>query len=156
MADKATIFDVLKKHGVPFVVIGAHAVNFHGYVRATEDTDLIWIRSPEAEVAMNAALTEMEARYIGNEIDPATGIEKTYPVDPSYIQISHLMMLETRLGFLDLFDFVPGVPEVDVAQLLAGSIESKGVRYASLPILRQMKLASDREKDRIDLENLGE
>lgn len=30
-------FDVMARHNVPFVVIGAHAVSFHGYLRATED-----------------------------------------------------------------------------------------------------------------------
>jgi hypothetical protein len=26
-----------------------HAVNFHGFVRVTEDTDVVWIRSAENE-----------------------------------------------------------------------------------------------------------
>jgi hypothetical protein len=43
------LFDVLSRHGVPFVVVGGHAVNFHGFIRATEDTDVLWIRSPAAE-----------------------------------------------------------------------------------------------------------
>jgi len=31
------ILSHLQKHGVPFVLIGGHAVNYHGYVRSTED-----------------------------------------------------------------------------------------------------------------------
>ena len=42
------LFDALNRHAVPFVVIGGHAVNVHGYARATEDTDLLWVRSPAA------------------------------------------------------------------------------------------------------------
>jgi hypothetical protein len=49
MAPDFRVFEVLARHGVPFLVIGGHAVSFHGYVRATEDTDIVWMRSPEAE-----------------------------------------------------------------------------------------------------------
>ena len=44
MAPDFRIFEVLARHGVPFLVIGGHAVSFHGYVRATEDTDVLWVR----------------------------------------------------------------------------------------------------------------
>lgn len=57
MADDLQLLNVLKHHGVPFVIIGGHAVNFHGYGRATEDTDVIWLRSPEAENALFLALS---------------------------------------------------------------------------------------------------
>ncbi|MGD0461116.1 MAG: hypothetical protein ABSB74_01380 [Tepidisphaeraceae bacterium] len=156
MPDELELFGVLQRHGVPFVIIGGHAVNFHGYGRATEDTDIVWHRSPEAERNMLLALTDMDARYIAKEIDPATGIERTYPVTLPFIQASRLMMLWTKYGFLDLFDYLPGLPHVDVRQLLTTSIEAGGVRYVSLPLLRQMKHASARTKDRLDLENLPE
>lgn len=86
MAPDFRVFDVLNRHGVPFLVIGGHAVSFHGYVRATEDTDVLWMRSPESERALLAALEELKAEYIGNEIDPATGIERTYPVTASFVR----------------------------------------------------------------------
>src|SRR3954469_1360761 len=70
----------LQRHTVPFVVIGGHAVNQHGHLRGTEDVDVIWVRSPEADQKLLAALTSIEAAWIGKEIDPATGIEKIYPV----------------------------------------------------------------------------
>lgn len=59
--------------------------------------------------------------------------EKTYPVTLAFIQASRLMMLWTRRGFLDLFDYVPGFPQEDPATLLAGSIEGGDLRYVSLP-----------------------
>ena len=141
---------------MPFVIIGGHAVNFHGYGRATEDIDVVWLRSPEAEQLLLRALTEIDARYIGKEIDPDTGIERTYPITLGFIQSSRLMMLWTRYGFLDLFDHVPGFPQENVRQLLTSSIESEELQYVSLNWLRQMKQASGRTKDRLDLENLPE
>lgn len=79
------LFDALNRHRVPFVVIGGHAVNVHGYARATEDTDLLWVRSPAAETSLLRALEELDARFIGDEIDPSTGIERTYPVTAAFI-----------------------------------------------------------------------
>lgn len=148
------LIDVLIKHDVPFVIIGGHAVAYHGYVRATEDTDVVFLRSADAETALYKALVELNARWIANEIDPATGIEYTYPVSPEYIRGTHLMMLLTDEGFLDIFDFIPGYPDELVEELLGSSHESAGRRFVSLKWLRRMKEAAGRPKDRLDLENL--
>jgi hypothetical protein len=146
--------EVLKRHGVPFVLIGGHAVNVHGYERNTEDTDVVWLRSPAAEQALLTALTEVGACYIGKEIDPVTRIERTYPVTLSFIQATHLMMLWTKYGFLDLFDYIPGYPSEDPAQLMAESIEVDAFFFPSFEWLKRMKKASGRTKDLLDLENL--
>ncbi|MDZ7620121.1 MAG: hypothetical protein U1E05_24220 [Patescibacteria group bacterium] len=55
-----------------------------------------------------------------------------------------------------LFDYIPGHPDEPVERLFASAIERGGYRYASLPWLRAMKMAADRSKDRLDLENLPE
>jgi len=141
---------------VPFAIIGGHAVNFLGFARVTEDMNIVWVRTPDSEQSLARALTERDARFIGNEINPATGIEWDYPVTLAYVQAHHLMMLMTRHGFLDLFDYIPGVPEADVGKLLASGVMSAGVRYASLHWLRKMKVASGRPKDLLDLSNLPE
>ncbi len=64
------------------------------------------------------------------------------------------MMLVTDFGFLDIFDYVPGLPELRVERLFESSLEHGGHRYVSLPWLRAMKAAANRPKDRTDLENL--
>jgi hypothetical protein len=154
MAPDFHLFEVMRRHGVPFVIVGGHAVNYHGYRRATEDADAVWFRSSESERTLLAVLTEIRAMYIGNEIDPATRIERTYPVTMSFIQSTHLMMLWTNHGFLDLFDYIPGFPLEDVEQLLASSVEADGFRYVSLSWLRKLKQQAGRTKDLLDLENL--
>ena len=35
-----SLFHILQRHGVPFVIVGGHAVNYHGCVRVTEDSDV--------------------------------------------------------------------------------------------------------------------
>ncbi len=154
MAPDFRVFEALSRHGVPFVVMGGHAVSFHGYVRGTEDTDVLWVRSPQSEAGLLLALDELEARYIGTEIDPATGIERTYPVTAAFVRSQQLMMLCTNAGFLDLFDYVPGHPGVAVAAVLESSAEAEGVRFISLEWLRRLKNAAGRPKDLLDLENL--
>lgn len=149
-----SILQVLKRHGVPFVIIGGHAVNFHGYGRTTEDTDIVWRRSGQSEESLHKALLELDARYLGKEIDPATGIEQTHPVSSQFIAGNHLMMLWTSQGFLDLFDYIPGYPDADVNDLFATSIESFGLRFTSLDWLRRMKKVSARPQDLLDLKNL--
>ncbi|QOV92066.1 hypothetical protein [Humisphaera borealis] len=149
------IFLVLWRHGVPFTIIGGHAVNFHGYVRATEDADLVWLRTPDSEVRLLAALTELGARYYGTEKDPATGLEKDYAVSLPYIQSMQLMMLWTRDGFVDLFAYVPGLPDVPVQQLIDTSVENNGLRYVTRDWLFKLKRASGRTKDLLDIEQLS-
>ena len=116
MAPDLRLLEVLARHGVRFVVIGGHAVNFHGSIRATEDTDILWIRSPGMKTNLLLALTELDARFIGTEIAPApaTGIEQLHPVSASFVRSRRLIMLCTTAGFLDLFDCVPGIPDEPV------------------------------------------
>ena len=78
----------------------------------------------------------MNARWVSNEIDPATGIEKLIPVTTSYVSATHLMMLVTDFGFLDLFDFVPGFLEADVQEVFRHSIPFGDCRYVSLDWLK--------------------
>lgn len=150
------LIDALTSHSVPFVIIGGHAVTFHGYVRATEDTDIVFQRSAEAERSLLQALTDVNARWIGDEIDPETGIEQTHPVTIQYIQRTGLMMLVTDFGFLDIFDYIPGFPHEAVERLFATAVDQGSHRYVSLAWLRKMKSTTSRPKDQLDLENLPE
>ncbi len=154
LGDPFRLIEVLSKHGVRFVVIGGHAVIYHGFVRATEDTDVIVVRDAGGDGALLRALQEVNAQWIGDEIDPATGIEKTYPVTAEFVRASRLMMLITDHGFLDIFDDVPGYPEVAAAELFESAERSGDCRFVSLAWLRKLKQASGRPKDRTDLEHL--
>lgn len=148
------LLDVLVRYQVPFVIVGGHAVNFHGHMRATEDVDLIWLRTPTSEAALVSALNELNARWISDEVDRTTGLEKLVPVTPAYVASRHLMVLVTDLGFLDLFDYVPGVPEAGVQGVFDQSVPLGDYRYASLDWLKRMKQAANRPRDLEDLENL--
>ena len=148
------LIDVLSRHDVPFVIIGGHAVTFHGYVRATEDTDIVFRRSPESESSLFDALSEVNAGWIGDEIDPETGIERTHSVTRDYIRRTRLMMLVSDCGFLDVFDYIPGFPDESVEELFATAVPHGSHRFVSLAWLRTMKSVANRPRDQSDLENL--
>lgn len=150
------IIRVLRRHQVPFVVIGGHAVAVHGHVRATEDLDIIYCRAADPDEHLLAALQELHACWIGNRIDPVTKLEETHPVSAAFFRTQHLMMLMTDHGYLDLFDHVPGLPKAEPAEVLRDAVEVGGVKYASLAWLRRIKQASGRPRDLEDLRNLPE
>ncbi len=150
------LIDVFLKHDVPIVIIGGHAVTYHGYLRATEDIDVIFLRTDDSEKTLFTALTEVNAHWISDEIDPSTGLERVFPVSLDYVQASRLMMLTTDLGYLDIFDFIPGFPDVPVSEIFDSAVETDRRKFASLTWLRKMKAATGRVKDQLDLENLPE
>jgi hypothetical protein len=65
-----------------------------------------------------------------------------------------IFMLTTDLGFLDLYDYVPGFPDVPVAEVFADAIDLDNLRFVSLRWLRKMKQAAGRHNDLDDLEHL--
>jgi hypothetical protein len=146
----------LRTAGIDFVIIGGHAVNFHGHIRSTEDVDILWLRTAEGERSLVAALRAVNATWIHDQVDPATGTERLVPVNEQYVASRHLMMLVTPYGFLDIFDYVPGIPDADVHEVFAQSQLAGAFRYASGEWLKRMKQASGRPQDLLDLKALDE
>ena len=154
--DPFEVLNSLTRAGVEFVIIGGHAVNFHGYIRTTEDIDIIFLRTKTSEAALLKTLESIRACWISNEKDPKTGLERLIPVTDSYLRSQHLMMLWTDLGFLDIYDFIPGYPETPVQELFADAVILRELRFVSLAWLRRLKTAAGRHKDLDDLEHLPE
>ncbi len=148
------LIDLFGDHELPYVVIGGYAVNFYGHIRATEDVDIVFQRTSKSETSLFQALKKINAKWIGDETDPETGLERLHNVSETYIRDTHLMMLETDLGFVDLFDFIPGYANEPVEQLLATAETCSRGKFVSLRWLRKMKAASGRPIDLIDLQNL--
>lgn len=140
--------------GVASVIIGGHAVNYHGYPRSTQDVDIIYRRTPESIGVLHDVLTELDAYWISDEIDSSSGIEKIVPVTIDYIEREHMMMLGTKLGYVDLFDFIPGLPAESLTDLFSSASSSGSLKFANLHWLRRMKASAGRPQDLIDLANL--
>ncbi len=154
VTDPLSVFKLLAQARVPFVIIGGHAVNFHGYLRTTEDADVVFQRTAASEDALLEMLQSVHACWIGDDIDPQTGLERLIPVTGGYVRSRHLMMLCTDVGFLDLYDYVPGFPHTPVQELFTDAVLLGGLRFVSLPWLRRLKASAGRHKDLDDLDHL--
>lgn len=148
------IFELLSSYRIPYLIIGGHAVNYYGYIRATEDCDIIFLRNKESEKLLFDALKEINACWISNEIDPETKLERLIAVDEEFLKNNHLMMLHTDLGYLDIFDYIPGFQEHPVVDLFKNINSFSKMNFISLEWLKKMEKTSGRPRDIDDLYNL--
>lgn len=151
--DLRSLLETLDGEGIRFVVIGGVAVGAHGYVRGTEDLDLVPDPDPENLDRLTEALTKLESTLptVGNRpFDSAT--------DAGVIRRGGNVTTMTRFGGLDIVQRARGVPSY--SQLIGDAVRSEllgiPVMICSLARLRDMKQAQDREQDRADLANLPE
>jgi hypothetical protein len=151
--DLHALLEALNKAAVHFVVIGGVAVGAHGYVRGTEDLDVVPDPDPENLARLTEVLRRLESTLptVGERpFDPAT--------DAGVIRRGGNVTTMTRFGGLDVVQRARGVPSY--SQLDEDAVDSEllgiPVRVCSLARLREMKEAQDRAQDRADLANLPE
>lgn len=73
--DLRALFELLHERDVRFVVIGGVAVAAHGYVRGTEDLDLVPDPDPQNLERLTAALDDLESTLPtvrGRRFSPST------------------------------------------------------------------------------------
>ncbi len=132
--------------GLGYVVIGGFSVIFHGFVRATKDSDLLVPDGPEADAAVLHFLERSEAQRLSDgkalTAEDIAGAE-------------HLR-ITSRNGIVDIMR--GGLPPLDyetVAQR-ADSVDWNGqtVRVAALPSIVGFKRLASRPQDNVDLAEL--
>jgi len=147
--DPRALLAALDAGGGRFVVIGGMAVAAHGFIRATEDLDLVPEPSPVNLAAIGNVLVRLDAtlptssgrRFASRDL--ATGVNVT---------------LDTSLGGVDVVQRAPGLPayrELDEAAAPT-DIDGVAVLVCSLAHLRAMKRAAGRPIDVADLDSLPE
>lgn len=139
-----------------FLVIGGVAVGYHGHVRATKDVDVVPNPDPENLKRLANVLRELGAEVEGSE-DFAAG-ELPDPLDSSALDLGGNWVLSTRLGRLDIMQWIGDAPLW--SQLAPDAIED---RIADLPIkivsfedLVKLKELAGRPEDLSDLQRLRE
>jgi len=135
--------ELIAQH-VRFLVVGAHALAAHGYPRATVDIDL-WIdRTPENAARVWRALVEFGAPLADLRIRQE---DLTRPD-----VVVQLGLAPNRI------DVLTGVSGLEFAEAWTNRIEEEleGVRVPVLALsdLVKNKLASGRDKDRVDVKGL--
>ena len=149
--DLRALLGALVHHEVRFVVIGGVAVAAHGYVRATQDLDVVPDPSVENTRRLATALAALEATFpfaTGRPFNPGS--------DLVHLMKRRNLTLDTRYGALDVVQDAPGVPPFLALDREAVDSELLGVpvRICSLDQLRRMKRARGASQDRADLEHL--
>ena len=147
--DPLPILEVLHKHGVRFVVIGAVAAIAQGYPLPTEDLDVTPARDPENLERIAAALRELgaELRVTGGEGVP-------FPIDARFLAEAESWTLTTPHGGLDLVFAPAGTRGFDDLARDASDADVGGglvVSIASLRDVIRMKETSNRLKDQAQL-----
>jgi hypothetical protein len=142
------IVAALNGGGVAYVIVGGIAVAAHGVVRATRDLDLV--PEPSADNLQRLADT-LGALGAEHPIDGRlTGAALAQPIS---------FKLRTRHGEVQILNRMPAVPSY--AQLRAAAIpvdvgDGTVATVCSLADLRDMKLASGRPRDLVDVAELDE
>ena len=142
------IVDALNSGGVRYVIVGGLAVGAHGVIRATRDLDLVPDVEPANMDRLARVLSDLGGRHpISEEL---TGTDLARPVS---------MKIQTTPGEVHVLNRMPGTPafhELDADRLLVEIAAGVEAPICSLAHLRQMKRASERPRDAVDLAELDE
>lgn len=142
------IVGALNAAGVRYVVVGGLAAGTHGVVRATRDLDLVPDHDAENLDRLSRALGELGCEHPVAE--RLTGEGLALPVS---------IKIETAAGEVHVLNRMPGTPsfaELLRERLLVEIAPGTEAPVCSLAHLRQMKRASDRPRDAVDLAELDE
>jgi hypothetical protein len=133
---------ILAEGGVDFVLVGGVAVTLHGYVRLTEDVDIL-IESSTANIQ----------RFLDSLADYGEGFARELSLEDFTDEEGAIRIVEeTELSQIDIFTRMSGLRYLDLkvdAPIL--SLEGHEIAYASKAALIRLKSNSVREKDQFDV-----
>lgn len=136
------LLELFEKHHVLYVVVGGYAVNFYGYVRTTQDIDLLVFPSPGNARQVMRALTDFGFGSAGIPescfAQPGTAVHLGQ--EPNRVD------LLTRLSGVECEDVF-----ADARRVRLGGLE---VNMISLDHLIRAKQSSNRVRDRADADEL--
>ena len=143
----AAIVDVLNRHRVKFVVIGAFAaIAQHAPIPATRDIDLTPDSSPENRTRLSAALKELGARIRTDAVDEGLPFDH----DGRSLAASSVWNLICPFGEFDI-SFVPSGITGGYEELAARAhrmrVDDVDVMVADLSDVIRSKEAAGRPKD---------
>ncbi|HEY3235255.1 MAG TPA: nucleotidyl transferase AbiEii/AbiGii toxin family protein [Polyangiaceae bacterium] len=141
-ADLARIARSLNQHGVKYAVIGGFAVIHHGFVRATNDIDLLVDASPENVERLRAALSILED-------------QAALDLDPNDVAKYNVVRVADEV-VVDVIGSAAGVRLAELVSIEYAEIDGVSVPYPSpADLLRTKQTVRDRDAlDRQFLEAL--
>ncbi len=141
---------------VEFLLIGGVAVGYHGYVRATKDVDVV--PAPDRE---NLERLARVLERVGAEVEGSHDFDKGElpdPVEPGALELGGNWILLTRLGRLDVMQWIGDIPlwEELSPTAVADSIGDLPIKIVSYEDLVRLKELAGRPEDLMDLQRLRE
>ncbi len=144
------LLERLREAEIDFVLVGGLAVNAWGYLRATRDVDLVPDPASENLERLDALLVELGGKVeVGERLLESSAIR-------TFLRTGDRTLVLTDLGRIDVLQGLPQVPSFASLDERASEVDVDGlmVKVCSLDDLLAMKRASDRPRDREDLEAL--
>lgn len=133
--------------GLDYVVIGGFSVVYHGYVRATKDSDLLVPDGAEANAAVTRFLERADARRLRD--DRAVTIDD--------VAEAHHLRVNSRHGIVDIMR--GGLAPLDYETVAARAVQAdwngQRIRIAALSSVVGFKRLAGRPQDRLDLSELA-
>lgn len=154
-----TIFLALQEAEARFLVVGGVAVIAHGYVRTTEDLDLVLDLSPDSVLRALKALEDLGYRPVVpvSLLDFAKPELRTDWVEHRNMKVFGLVSDRIPDVTIDLFASIPFDFETEYASGIWKEVAPHiTVRVVSLAALIKLKQEADRHRDRDDIEKLRE
>lgn len=140
--DMRDLLELFEKHGVRYMLVGGFAVNFYGYMRTTQDIDLLVYPSATNAEATMAALVEFG---FGGAGIPKDCFERE----------GTAIHLGAEPNRIDLLTYLKGVHNDRLfSNMRRGTIEDVEINIISREDLIEAKRHSDRPRDRADVEEL--
>jgi predicted nucleotidyltransferase len=144
------LLERLREAEIDFVLVGGLAVNAWGYLRATRDIDLVPDPSAENLARLDTLLVELGGRVeVGERLLEPSAIR-------TFLRTGDRTLVLTDLGRIDVLQGLPQVPSFAALDEKASEVDIDGlvVKVCAFDDLLAMKRASDRPRDRDDLEAL--
>ncbi|HEX5009703.1 MAG TPA: nucleotidyltransferase [Planctomycetota bacterium] len=140
--DLREFIESLNSHGVEFVVVGAHAVAFHGHPRFTGDLDLLVRPAPENAERVIAALR-------------AFGFTSPGLSAADFLRPDSVVQLGVAPNRIDLLTSITAVGFDEAwAGRAAGALGGPPVSFLGYDALLKNKLATGRSRDAEDVARL--
>lgn len=144
------LLERLTEAEVRFILVGGLAMNAWGYMRATQDVDVVPDPDPKNLARLDALLRELGGRVdVGGRLLASDAIS-------TFLRTGDRTLVRTELGQVDVLQGLPQVPRYETLEKQAKEIDIDGlsVRVCSLEHLLEMKRVSDRPRDKDDLDAL--
>jgi hypothetical protein len=132
--------------GLDNVVIGGFSVIYHGYVRATKDSDLLVPDGADADAAVLRFLERVDGRRLRDD----------KLLTPDDVAGAQHLRINSRHGIVDIMR--GGLPPLDYDTVARRAEitqwDGQTVRVAALPSVVGFKRLAGRPQDRLDLSEL--